>query len=62
MKKSFPKVPKLSLHTVDPYAHIHFILTKDWVGICLEPYFSPEARTSILDLIHKDDPDKKMCY
>lgn len=43
-------------------AHVHFGLHKNWVAICPEPYFTPEARDSILNLIHKDNPDWNMCY
>jgi hypothetical protein len=46
----------------EEYAHVHFGLHKNWVAICPEPYFTPEARNSILGLIHKDHPDWNMCY
>jgi murein DD-endopeptidase MepM/ murein hydrolase activator NlpD len=43
-------------------AHVHFGFYKNNEPICPEPYFTPEARDSILYLIHKDHPDWDMCY
>jgi len=46
-------------------AHVDLgILQMDISGerICPEPYFTEEARTSILRLLHKDHPDWNMCY
>ena len=42
--------------------HVHFGLMKNDTAICPEPYFTSEARTSILDLIHQDHPTWNMCY
>jgi hypothetical protein len=51
------------LYTVDEeYAHVDFGLLKDWVRICPEPYFTSEAKDSILRLIHEDHPGWDMCY
>ena len=46
----------------EEYAHVYFCLHKNLDAICPEPYFTPEARDSILNLIHKDNPDWNMCY
>jgi len=50
------------LYTVDEYAHVHFGLYKKGYAICPEPYFTPEARDSILSLIHVAWPGANMCY
>jgi len=51
------------LYTVDAQnAHIDWALLKNGVAICPEPYFTPEARDSILRLIHKDNMGWDMCY
>lgn len=41
-------------------SHLHFTLNRNDEGICPEPYFSPQARTSILGIIHADHPDCDM--
>jgi len=46
----------------EEYAHVHFGLHKNWDAICPEPYFTLEARDSILSVIHKDHPGWDMCY
>jgi hypothetical protein len=43
-------------------AHVDFGLLKDWIRICPEPYFTSEARDSILSLIHEAHPGWDMCY
>ena len=50
------------LHNANADSHVHFALLESWVSICPEPYFTPEARDSILRLIHKDHPGWDMCY
>jgi hypothetical protein len=46
----------------EEYAHVDFGLLKDWDRICPEPYFTSEARDSILSLIHVAWPGANMCY
>jgi murein DD-endopeptidase MepM/ murein hydrolase activator NlpD len=41
---------------------VHFSFIRDGVSICPEPYFSDEARASILQLIHKNHPDWVFCF
>jgi hypothetical protein len=43
-------------------AHVHFTLLKNWVPRCPEPYFSSEARSSVLNLIHEVFPGANICY
>lgn len=43
-------------------AHVHFSLMKDGADACPEPYFTAEARESVLALIHSEYPDWNMCY
>jgi hypothetical protein len=51
------------LYTVDAqYAHVDWGLRKNGVGVCPEPYFTSEARDSILRLLHRDHPEWNMCY
>jgi len=50
------------LHTAGNGAHVDFSLFQDWEPICPEPYFTPEARDSILNLLHVVWPDADMCY
>jgi hypothetical protein len=50
------------LFTSGEGSHVHFGFYKNSVSICPESYFTPEARDSILNLIHKDNPDWNMCY
>lgn len=43
--------------------HVHFgIMPIGKDAVCPEPYFTQEARESILRLIRKDHPDWQMCY
>jgi hypothetical protein len=55
-------------HLYDPVglghgAHVDFgLLNEDWDRICPEPYFTSEARDSILSLIHEAHPGWNMCY
>lgn len=51
-----------NLHTVGGAAHVHFGLYKSGVAICPEPYFTPDARTSILNLLHVVWQNANMCY
>lgn len=51
-----------NLYTVGGGAHVHFGLIKDGIAICPEPYFTIDARDSILNLIHIVWPDANMCY
>jgi hypothetical protein len=44
------------------WAIVHFGLTEDGVWICPEPYFTSEARDSILSLLHVLYPGANMCY
>ena len=41
---------------------VHFGLLEDGVWICPEPYFTSEARDSILALLHVRYPGANMCY
>jgi len=50
------------LHMVGNPFFIHFGLVKDGVWICPEPYFTSEARDSILRLLHVLRPGANMCY
>jgi hypothetical protein len=50
------------LYVGDPAAHVHFSLYKNWVPICFEPYFSPAAKTSLLNLLHVTYPGADLCY
>jgi len=43
-------------------AHIHFGLRENGMDICPEPYFTPGARISILNVLHKIYPHARMCY
>jgi len=44
-------------------AHVDFgLLNEDWDRICPEPYFTSEAKDSILSLIHEAHPGWDMCY
>lgn len=51
-----------NLYTVGSGAHVHFGLYKSGAAICPEPYFTPEARTSILNLLYVVWPNANMCY
>lgn len=51
-----------NLHIAGSAAHVHFTLMKNWEGICPEPYFTREAKESILNLIRRDHPDWNICY
>jgi hypothetical protein len=44
------------------YAHVHFMLVKNGVAVCPEPYFTSEARDSILSLVNEAHPGWNMCY
>lgn len=43
-------------------AHVHFGLNQNNTAICPEPFFTAAAKTSVLDLIHKNHPTWNMCY
>ncbi len=57
--------PLGTLHNVDPGSHVDFGIMRNNDRICPEPYFTPEARRSILDLINNLHPawdDDVLCY
>jgi len=43
-------------------AHVHFTFMRNWDAICPEPYFTQEAKDSILRLIRIIWPGANMCY
>jgi Peptidase family M23 len=43
-------------------SHVHFTLNIKDEPVCPEPYFSPQAWTSIMDIIHRGHPGSDMCY
>jgi hypothetical protein len=54
------------LYSAGEGAHVHFGLFKYIPNggdptICPEPYFTPEARDSLLNLIHREYPDANIC-
>jgi hypothetical protein len=51
-----------NLYTAGSGPHAHFMLMKNSVAICPEPYFTTAARDSVLNLIHKNHPTWNMCY
>ena len=51
-----------NLYAASPGAHVHFTLNKNNEAVCPEPYFSPQAAASVLDIIHDDHPTWEMCY
>lgn len=57
------------LHQADPTAHVHFSVLKNGymyhngVIVCPAPFFSPDARQSVLNLIHNRYPTAtNICY
>lgn len=50
------------LFTSGEGSHVHFGFFRNWDAICPEPYFTQEARDSILDLIRIVWPGANMCY
>ena len=50
------------LYAASPGAHVHFTLNKNDEAVCPKSYFSPQARASVLDIIHDDHPTWEMCY
>jgi len=53
------------LYNANADSHVHFglcSLYNNWDAICPEPYFTPEARDSILRLIHEYNEGWDMCY
>ncbi len=50
------------LKAVAPGSHVHFTLNKNDEPTCSEFYFTPQARASIMNIIHRDNPDWDMCY
>jgi hypothetical protein len=50
------------LYTAGELPHVHFSLYKNASSICPEPYFTPDARESILNLLYLVWPDANMCY
>jgi hypothetical protein len=51
-----------NLYTVGSGAHVHFGLYKNGAAICPEPYFTSEAKTSILNLLYVVWRGANMCY
>lgn len=45
-----------------PECHVDFGFYDGWDRICPEPFFTPEAKASILNLIHVQWPGANMCY
>lgn len=43
-------------------AHVHFGLYRDNADICPESFFTPEARDSILSILHRTFPGAFLCY
>jgi len=50
------------LHTVGSGAHVHFGLRRNGAAICPEPYFTADARQSVLALVRMTYPGSNMCY
>lgn len=50
------------LFTSGEGSHVHFGFYMNGEAVCPEPYFSQEARDSMMDVIHTDRPDWEMCY
>lgn len=50
------------LYMTDPAAHVHFNFFKNGIKVCPEPYFTPEARESVMTLIRMSNPAMLMCY
>lgn len=50
------------LPRASPGCHVDFGFYDGWDRICPEPFFTPEARASILNLIHVEWPGADMCY
>ena len=50
------------LLTVGPGAHVHFSLYEVWDPICPDPYFTPAARNSILNVLRWTWPYAQICY
>ena len=47
---------------VSPGSHVDFGFYEGWERTCPEPFFAPEARASILNLIRLEWPGADMCY
>ena len=45
-----------------PGCHVDFGFYDGWDRTCPEPFFTPEARASILNLMHVEWPGANMCY
>lgn len=43
-------------------AHVHFSLHKDWIPSCPEPYFTPQAKDSMKELLRKTFQINDLCY
>ncbi len=50
------------LSTGEEGAHVHFSLYENDVAICPEPFFTPQARESVLKLIRMAWSEADMCY
>ena len=46
----------------NPNAHVHFAFYRNWIPSCPEPYLSPAARDSILDLLRVNFSNVELCY
>lgn len=42
--------------------HVHFSLYQNGTNVCPESYFTPEARDSILSILHRTFPGAFLCY
>lgn len=43
-------------------AHVHFSVFRNGVAVCPEPYFTADARNSVMALVQRDGPSWNMCY
>jgi murein DD-endopeptidase MepM/ murein hydrolase activator NlpD len=53
------------LHAAMNGAHVHFSLTENNQFICPEPYFTPSAQASIMNILQNSfpsEPNLQMCY
>jgi hypothetical protein len=48
--------------SADVGAHVHFGVTINHEWVCPEPYFTSEARVSVLELLHLAHPGAEICY
>ncbi len=50
------------LYAPNSNSHLHFSFFKDDEMTCPENYWTEEARTILMDMIHAANPDWEMCY